>query len=175
MKAVVYFLVMLLLAFTVSCGKVSEKPIPSHMTINAERVIKLIEEETKSPIILVKYLDDMDYVLPTEEWVKKEFTKTLDQFLFDYNLETPIDQSRDCDDYAAFGVNIAHALNKKTEAGVAVGEFGYFSGGFIPHVINVIVVADKNQKPKVLFYEPQTREIIQLTPEEKETCLSFVF
>ena len=110
-------------------------------------------------------LTDEDYVIPTEAWVKGTLTKHFNQFLFDYNVRVYVEGKNECDKFSLYARAIANALNrhnpKAGPAGIAFGEV-FLLQGINGHAMNFAIVADESKKPKLVYYEPQVGQIVDL-------------
>ena len=81
-----------------------------------------------------------------------------------------------CNDYAWDAAGFARRLwrfdPKRTRGqAVAAGLFCYQRDDGQNHAINIFIVADADNKPALIFYEPQARQIITLSPKERSSCL----
>lgn len=166
----------MLMLFT-SCGKVTDKPIVSHTNISLDEaksfILNSIPTNTIRPVFISS---DDSFMVPTESWVKNELTKEFNKFIFDYNLRTYKEGSNECDKFSLYLRTVANILNRhnpSSKTGIAVGQFGYVDGIY-PHSINFIIVADEFKTMKVLYYEPQTSQIINLV-EGQFAPLSYTF
>lgn len=163
--------ILLLSVFFLGCGKVpSNTPIVSYQTLSSEQVKTLISNAAPDEVFLnwsQITLTDQNYILPTEQWVRTIFSESFQTFLFNYNVKDAQLGRNDCDNFALYARTIANVLNRhnpnaKSGLGIAFGEAIGFSN-IETHAINFVVVADKNKKAKIIFYEPQTGEIIDIT------------
>lgn len=122
---------------------------------------------------------DANYSLVAEKWIRGAASYEFEKFLFKVDMADYKSNINDCDDFArAFTVfskfYFRKSLKDKSNLNpCAVGEFYYNKAGMGPHAINFVVALDENKKPKLLFFEPQTREFISLTKEEKKSCFFF--
>lgn len=113
---------------------------------------------------------DSEYSLLDSEWVSdrvsdgfRTFVRSLGMFGWEYD-------SGDCDDFSkAFTVYLKSVVrNKKNVFTPAVGEVYYIKEQDIvdvPHAINFIVVFE-NDDIKILWYEPQFFDFVELTNTE---------
>lgn len=123
------------------------------------------------------HMADAAYVCPSSNWICTTFKKAWLQMLTNLGLSKWTAEEYDCDDFAQFCDSYASILHRKTtgrplKTGLAFGDFWYASnqlGGL--HAINFAVVADGANKPKLLFFEPQNGEELQLTTEEINSCV----
>ena len=163
-----FFIVILPLMFLTSCGpNVSDNVIPSYKVLSSEEVRNVISNAIPPLTMFPKIiLSDENYILPTEDWVKNQFSKELNAFTFYYKVQRTSDNRNDCDNYSLYGRTVANILNvhntKKINAGIAVGELGYV-GSLYGHAINFIITSDNFGNVKVIYYEPQAYQIITLT------------
>lgn len=117
---------------------------------------------------------DAEYQHPTEAWVKGAFWGGLRPFLTaisDYWLEV-----WDCDNFAqaaALYASILHAKSKRRREGTALlfGEFWYDRDSGGGHAINFTIVYDGAYR--LIFFEPQTGEIVQISESERASCLGY--
>jgi len=124
---------------------------------------------------------DGHYALPTEEWVRTSFSSSFKTFK-DSIIKGPwVSEENDCDDFAraaAFFAQLLHhnTQNKLSNTGLAIGEFWYTmrdrkEGLAIgAHAINFILVRDKSENIRVLFFEPQISQVVELTDKEIRSC-----
>jgi hypothetical protein len=128
---------------------------------------------------------DDSYECPSEGWVAETFARDFARFKqsvagniagLAYNPE-----AFDCDDFARLAASYAGLLHRASrgiqdKTALAFGEFWFDSnttkGG---HAINIAVVAGPDQRPKLLFFEPQTCEILNLSQSEVESCRAVRF
>lgn len=115
---------------------------------------------------------DTTYILATKEWIRKDFSDGLGTFQFQMGIDKWVSESNDCDKFSLatcfYAKWLSHSSpNRKVNASLAVGEIFYIqeknSSG---HAINFFIV-NENGAMNVLFYEPQTRSFVTLTPLEK--------
>ena len=161
-------LVIILLAFVflvVSCGKVPDsKVIPSFTTVSAREVQSFLTNQQyigwNEPV-----LTDEDYVIPTVEWVNGELTKRFNQFTFDYNVRWYVEGRNECDKFSLYARAIANTLNRHNPnagaAGIAFGEV-FMLHGINSHAMNFAIVAEKDKKLKLVFYEPQVSHTVSI-------------
>ena len=85
------------------------------------------------------------------------------------------EEVRDCDDFARFAAAVAQLWNSKTAGNegcaLAFGEYWYLRDDGQAHAINIAVVGDN----QVVFYEPQTQQIVELSDSEKERATLILF
>jgi len=117
------------------------------------------------------------YALPDTEWIEQVFTPYYRKFIFKNNLTFYEENANDCSQYTLYALTCAnllfynHAHPKETS--LAVGTFSYVKG-FKRHVI-VAFVARDNNTTKLLFYEPQQMQLIDLEQPERWMCLEIMF
>lgn len=153
--------------FIVGCSMVTDNPIQSYRSANSTEIENLIQSNMPTNAIRAKIVfRDTDYLIPTERWVRKDFSEKLTGFLFDYSLQFPVEGRNECDKYALYGRTVANILNahnsNKPNMGIAVGEFIYIDS-LNAHDINVFIVSDESKKLKLIYYEPQISQIIEMT------------
>jgi hypothetical protein len=129
-------------------------------------------------------LADTRYAMPTENWLASTFADYYQSKLSDVGLTDWRLDLWDCDNFtraAALFCDNLHA--RDTDApkgtGLAFGEFWYRDKTVGAHAINVAVTKDSNGLRPV-FFEPQNAAkgsdpIVQLTPEEIQSCAMYRF
>lgn len=110
-------------------------------------------------------LYDASYACPAMRWLTKDFYPWFKAKLAEQGLS--YDRRHDCDNFArkfCVYAQDAHALTQggPQDEGLAVGEFLYVSAKVGPHAIVVAFV----ENMEMIFIEPQTGEVLNLTPEE---------
>jgi hypothetical protein len=152
-----------------SCSKNAPSPTIKH-TVEAVEIAAMLESlGVTTPNSF--FADDV-YALPSEHWLANEYSESLYRFLTSFKSATYVATENDCDNFSTLAFAFAQILhhntpqkNKKTA--LAVGEIWYASlarGGV--HAINVAMVWDDQTGYKIIFYEPQTQQIVQLTQAE---------
>ena len=117
----------------------------------------------------IAYLDSK-YVCPTEDWLKSA-ARTLSMQIKDvvgaYQVE-----SNDCDNFALAMMSIMRMFNAKRLSGAefAVGYCSYTREDGVYHAINFALVEDN----KLVFIEPQSGELVNLTGKEIRSCGRFI-
>lgn len=118
------------------------------------------------------YFADSDWRLPDKSWIEQEFSKTVKSIFDAYGLCYRL-ESWDCDDFTRFTAALAQLLNNRTPdnrgKGLAIGEFWYQKDSGTRHALNICIV-ETEDKPVVLFYEPQTQRFVVLTEQERSLC-----
>jgi hypothetical protein len=122
---------------------------------------------------------DAKYSLPTRDYISGPFSDSLRSFLFQLNSNQWKTDQNDCDDFsiaALFLMSFLHhnTVNKVTSTGIAFGEFHYIRDIGGAHAINVAIVRESD-KLKLVFYEPQTYSIVDLSKQEIESCVFWRF
>jgi len=124
-------------------------------------------------------VDDEDYSHPSEMWMLTTWRDAVDANNRALGLSESIPESNDCDDFADRAVRWAkdsHARMRRPGRGFAVGTFTYSPdvAGGKSHKSVFAIVADREGKPKLLLFEPQSPcRPIQLSEREKATCEKF--
>jgi hypothetical protein len=117
-------------------------------------------------------VSDVEYNLPSKEWVLNEFSKSLSSCLNFLGADTYKLENNDCDDFARLAACLAQILHHRTspeiKTGLAIGEFWYRFDTGGGHAINFIIYLDTT--PKIMFYEPQTQKEVFLSETEKQSC-----
>lgn len=159
------------------CGKVIDSPIQSYRSASSTEIENLIQANLSTNSIRPKIIfRDTDYLIPTEAWVKKDFSEKLTGFLFDYSLQVPVEGRNECDKFSLYGRTVANILNahnsNKPNMGIAVGEFVYIDS-LNAHDINVFIISDESKKLKLVYYEPQISQIIEMTNDFAPLMFNF--
>jgi hypothetical protein len=160
-------IIIIICLFILGCGKISDKPIKTYRSATATEIENFIQSKMPSDAIRARLVfRDTNYLIPTEEWVRKDFSEELSSFLFDFNIRSYKEGRNECDKFSLYGRAVANILNahnsNKPDTGIAVGEFVYMDG-IDPHDINVFIVSDESEKLKLIYYEPQVCQIIEMT------------
>ncbi len=150
----------------ISCSKVPDsKTIPSYVTISSYEVKGVITNANLAGFKDNIFLHDEDYVIPTLDWVNGEFSKQFKQFLFNYNIRQFQDGKNECDKFSLHARSVANILNRHNpqsgNSGIAVGEVYLINGGG-GHAMNFAIVADRDKKLRLVFYEPQAAQIVNV-------------
>lgn len=181
MKKFFIFLTVCLSVILISCSRPADAlqaetvPVGEHVFNQSE----ILEMLTTNGVVTFPTLTDAKYVAPTLEWIEKQYSDKLTQFLFAYNLNHWTEESFDCDDISRAAAVTASVLfhNSKSRikgAGLLFGEYHYIKAGVGGHAINVIIVKDKDIY-RVVFYEPQKKFIIKLSDNERASSLWYRF
>jgi len=124
---------------------------------------------------------DSRYELPSEEWVTDKYPDILFNFLRDLKQGSWVSESNDCDDFSKISASFAHVLHhntprKQPNTGLAFGEFYYNINGDPTkgHAINFALAKTKDNKVKLVFFEPQEFKVITLTKEEIASCQNWL-
>ncbi len=145
-------------------------------TYSGQHVKTLISEKLK-PSTKINVADAF-YVTHTIDYFTgkgyKKFKKWLHRtgiFNFSYSF--------DCDNYAeAYRVytHLVHTtylkrnkLNDAKKQSIGVGIIWYTKDDGIGHAINIILTKNDDYNDVILFFEPQTGDVIELTENEKQT------
>lgn len=134
---------------------------------NAEELMSFFNQATPGAEV---NFDDLNYVLPTREWVTGDFARAMLGNLQKLGI-TYAPESFDCDKFAKLVAAFGAVCNLRTsghKGGLALGVFYYRSpAGY--HAINVAVVPDDDDLDLV-FIEPQTGQELRLSEEELASC-----
>jgi len=109
---------------------------------------------------------DVKYSVPTSKWILDtsfSLSNQIKSILGDWKEE-----SRDCDDFAMSTMalmRLFHSYNN-TSTALPVAYFQFFKEGMGWHAINLAFVDDK----KIIFFEPQTGQLLNLTKNEIKSC-----
>lgn len=107
---------------------------------------------------------DRSYAAMTRGFLEKAFSDSLKKWVWELGIRYRQD-CEDCDDFARFAASVAQLWNAKSENkghALAFGEFWYVKDGGEGHAINVALV----EGGAVVFYEPQTQRIVELSEIE---------
>lgn len=120
-----------------------------------------------------KLIPDTIYACWDADFVVNEFAKAAKAHL-DKVVGPYIPEESDCDDFAEECACFAHAVHRKTlehprQTAVAFGEFWYVRWDGVAHAINCFISLVKGAWA-LLFFEPQTCQLVELTPEEIASC-----
>lgn len=163
----------------VSCNQNTPKvPQTNPTVLFASEVINAMVSCGVDPS-LCEVVTDVKYMLPSENWFLGKFPGLLRDFQSDLRQTSYVEAENDCDDFARMASGFAKILHNNTKkvkgTSLAVGEFYYFSDRLqVFHAINFALVKDDDGRFKVLFIEPQTGEILNLSKHEKETCRNWL-
>ena len=131
---------------------------------------KLIDRKIAYDVI---YIVDSSYVFPTLSWVKGPYSDGLSKFLADWVEHYRAERS-DCDDFsdaAAFYARGAHRFTEGQEGvALAFGEFYYKPDSGGAHAINAFFTVEHDAL-ELMFYEPQTQKVINLSQAEITSCI----
>lgn len=118
---------------------------------------------------------DAEYVTPVRGWLEHAFSYSFERNLSALGLLEWAPEVWDCDKFARLAWVFASVDLAKTagrpNAGLAFGVFCYtiFNNGG-GHAINFAITEEK----ELVFYEPQTRKIVNLSNEEAQSCFSYI-
>lgn len=125
-------------------------------------------------------ISDFSVDLTSEGWVKEKFSPNFIWFV-QKTLGIPrrLPEIFDCEDFTRAGAVYAQVLHAKEimkdetampMSGFAFGEFWYVTDKQIGHAINFAIVLDKKRNSKLLFFEPQNGQIVNLSTNEIAHC-----
>jgi hypothetical protein len=135
---------------------------------------------------------DESYMCPSLNFVRGAFSNGFRSYMAAMGMNDYILNENDCDKYSNAAVHYMNFLHhqtsdKKRGTGIAIGIFDYIRGKDVTfnefgspltvnagHSINVIILRHNNEI-KVVFYEPQTYSIVELTPAEIWSCTRWYF
>ncbi len=133
------------------------------------------ELRSQFPFYTPVIISDSTYAKPTTGWLRDKFWPWFQKQRFDLGLHRWTRKS-DCDDWAAgycYSAKICHALSVGDDAeGLAVGEFFYIGTSHVqgPHAI-VVAFTESGKR----YLEPQTGQLLALTPSEESSCFHVRF
>lgn len=148
-------------------------------TVSGNKLLQILKENGVQPYNEI--VIDATYVLVTKEWIEYIFSEAFVNFLKQFKLIKYKSEKNDCDNFALHCHSFALILHQNSEKvdgkGFAIGQYHYNQDTGGGHGINFWVTVDKEDSGKyqVLFYEPQTREIITLSEQEKASCRTVFF
>lgn len=118
---------------------------------------------------------DEQYSLPAREWLEGGFAVATRGNLVALGLARYTKEAWDCDDFAwtvAALARMNHRINGNgTESALAFGMCGYHQDDGEAHAVCFAVTHDKLGEPEVVFIEPQTQRIIELSKTERDSLL----
>jgi hypothetical protein len=160
-------------SYLTGCGKGSAQqfvvPAPPSRTYSWEDIHGVF---LKNGLVLEQFITaDSTYVLTTRSWIQSDFSSGLSAFQFQMGINNWKPESNDCDKFSLATTFYAKWLthsspNRKFNASLAMGEVFYTrSNSRGNHAINFFIINESDEL-KIVFYEPQTRQIISLTQNE---------
>jgi hypothetical protein len=117
---------------------------------------------------------DVDYNLPTTDWLLNKFWPWFQKTRWDGNL-SKWSRKNDCDNFARAYVTFcqdAHARSFGSAEGLAVGEFCYHG---VSHVKGPHAIVAAFTEEGLIFIEPQNGQRIALSPGEITSCFHAAF
>lgn len=119
------------------------------------------------------HISDRAYAMPTRNFITSAFSYALLAFQKFFGLLGWTEEANDCDDFARLAAAFAQILHFLTPGrplgtALAVGEFWYLQDSGGGHAINVAICG--HELSDVVFYEPQTRRVVNLTDNEKQSA-----
>lgn len=120
-------------------------------------------------------IPDGRYVMPTLGWIEREFSHGLFGFQHALGIATWTAEAWDCDKFAigaSFYGKFLNSVspNRNVAAALAIGELYYVKDVGGGHAINFFIV-QAGQNLQIIFYEPQTRAVVSLSPTERERVM----
>lgn len=157
----------------------------SRETDSVKKGIKLHKSQLENFLVVTnsiraadKKFGDTSYYIPNKDWVENVFPEEYNKFLFDFRKKYIKSTIVDCDNYASLAESFASftypidILNN--DEGITIGVFHYTTDRNTGHAINLIITQEDN-KPKLLFFEPQTAKFVKLSENEIKSCEFFEF
>lgn len=166
------------LGLLAGCGKKSGAAnVVTNFTLTSQEVVNFMSD--KCPTSYQYSVRDAKYSLPARSYIEGGFSTALKSFLFQLNSNEWKTEENDCDDFAVaafFLMSFLHhnTAHKVSQTGLAFGEFHYMRADGQGHAINV-AIAREGEKLSLVFYEPQTYSIVELSKEEIESCVFWRF
>lgn len=168
----------MLMFLLVGCNKNNNNiPVVTHSISSVELKTIMVKNKIYTPNA---FIADVLYALPSENWIKHEYSSALYTFLTSFKSSQWTSEENDCDNFASMAFSFSQILhhntsNKLEKSSLAFGEFWYIQKNGGIHAINVIIYwADENQY-KLLFYEPQKQQVITLDEDEINSCFFYRF
>ncbi len=143
---------------------------PTSAVINTKQLRNHLEES----FVFGKsdHISDNEYKIVTRKWITEEFKphwfsyKTRNNLIYRF-------ESSDCDNFSLHCLLAAQELSSDGKP-ICVGYLAYRKSITGPHAINIFLI-EENDKIKVIFFEPQTDEIIGLSKAELASCFFWMF
>ena len=172
-KTILYllFLGLLTLLLPLTSCSPSYPSSSSYVTMDKIDMTAFIIETNHINALQCYSMNDQQYAIPTIKWIEKDFSSELKKFLFKYQVTSATDTSNDCDDFTQYAITVGHimfrhASKRPAESALAIGAFQYYPDGGGGHSLNFFIATDDYGVIKVVLYEPQTQQIIQLYPKD---------
>jgi hypothetical protein len=170
------YLILIFLIFLASCSRESDA---------VKNTVKLHKSQLENLLVVGnsiraadKKFADTSYYIVNENWAKNIFPDEYSKFLFDFKKKYTKSSIVDCDNYTALAESFAsfsYPIDiSNNDEGITVGIFHYTTDRNTGHAVNLIVVQEDN-KPKLLFFEPQTAKFVKLSETEIKSCDFFEF
>jgi hypothetical protein len=126
---------------------------------------------------------DVAWLPPAKAWLRDKFCPQLRRYLKRKGLLDYVPEANDCDDFADEGVRLAKRMHArmvrlgKAPRGTAfaVGRFWYRSARQGAHAIIVALVRIAETTFELVFIEPQTQRLVELTRSEINSCFRASF
>jgi hypothetical protein len=165
------------LAVLASCSP-QPKNIFTGNTIDGENIWEIMSDIGVTTDVFITR--DRIYSYPSLSFIQGQFSEGLRSFFWSLSSGAWTPEGNDCDDFAlgaAFYMGyLHHSTQYKVEvSGIAFGEFYYIRDSGEGHAINVALVKNKDGAIKVVFYEPQTYSIVELSKSEIQSCIFWRF
>lgn len=163
----------------VACERQNIRAIPM-MPVKAVQTEEQIEAMMISQLSIpfnAYIVGDESYAIPDEKWVKSDFLDLLRKFQASIRETRYIAEGNDCDDFAKMASAFSKLVysNSRVQGGKspAIGEFYYRKVGVGDHAINFAIVSSGDQF-KIIFFDPQTWEVVKLSREELDSCFGLM-
>jgi hypothetical protein len=136
------------------CSSIPSLKKSSSVTMTGQEILNLLATNGVTPY--KKIMSKDSYALVSHRWAE---TVTLDYrgFLYKNNLHVYNEVTNDCVDFSSNFVAFARgefANDTKLKTTPAIG-IVYFYDMFDGHAMNVIITLGQNNKPFIMYYEPQ--------------------
>lgn len=143
------------------------------VVLTSKQITDLLVQNKIYPLEYVDIESNL-YSVPSLTWLIWDFSN--DYFNFINKLgETYVLGANNCTSFARSATFYAKYLHFKNgsnnNASEAIGTFKYYKDTGDGHAINIAIVIDGG-KTNIVFYEPQSRKITNLTKSEISNCIS---
>jgi hypothetical protein len=126
-----------------------------------------------------RYISNDLYVIPTEDWFRNQLPAIIKQFQFDVKQGEYEANANDCDTFtkvAVVAARLSHLkANSVSETSIPIGEYYFTRADGAKHAIICGLVRTGMGQYKMMFLEPQTCKVIELSDKERESCSHILF
>lgn len=107
------------------------------------------------------------YCVPTKEWIQDVYIPSLKKFLWDNQVNIPVEFDNNCVKFSSYGLTVGSILHSNgrgpRKSSLAIGVTDYVQGFSDWHSINVFLVQDGFGGYELFYFDPQT---LQEVPSE---------